>query len=211
MVGHLAFTLAVLMIGPGVVTDPGSTPVLRADGHRSPAPLAGRSAAPEFILGLNSPCAPALLTGSRMGGTAGPIGPAPTAPFSTPSLWPVRGWIVRGFGPSRAGGPAWFHTGIHIASRAGTPVLAPASGVVLAIGRDSGLGHYVILNHGRGITTRLGHIRPEVRLRPGVRVKRGQIIGFLADSSVPELHYEVRVGGVPVDPGRYLPCWSTSR
>jgi murein DD-endopeptidase MepM/ murein hydrolase activator NlpD len=211
VVGHLAFTLVILMIGPGAMTDPGSTPVSRADGPRSPAALTGRPLAPEFTLSLSAPCAPATLTGSQRGGPAGPVALNATAPFSTPSLWPIRGWVVRGFGPSRAGDQAWFQTDIQIASRAGTPVLAPAAGVVVAIGRDARPGHYVILNHGRGVTTRLGNIRPDVRLRPGVRVKRGQVIGFLAASSVPKLHYEVRVGGVPVNPGRYLPCWSTSR
>jgi murein DD-endopeptidase MepM/ murein hydrolase activator NlpD len=196
------------MMSPGSAIDPGSIPGLVVDGGRFPAPLIGRLLSPEIPPGLSGPAASTPLVASPK--TAGPACLEGTAPFSTPSLWPVRGWIVSGFGPYPSESSR-FNTGLCIASRAGAPILAPAAGVVVAVGRDSRPGRYVILDHGRGLTTRLGRVRPGPRLKPGVRVKRGQIIGVLAHTAAPRLHYEVRVCGVPVNPGRYLPGWSTTR
>ena len=126
----------------------------------------------------------------------------------TPSIWPVRGWVTSRFGyrTDPFTGLRRFHRGIDIANRRGTPVIAPADGLVARIYRDATLGLVLVINHGYGIITRYGHLH-KVLVRVGQRVKRGQRIALLGNSgrsTGPHLHYEVRLNGVPVNPFRYI-------
>ncbi|MBU0514610.1 MAG: M23 family metallopeptidase [Proteobacteria bacterium] len=128
---------------------------------------------------------------------------------STPSIWPTRGWVTSGFGYRRSpytGGQS-FHSGIDIANRPGTAVVATANGVVVKAGYESGYGTCVLIKHGHRLSTKFAHMQKTVVVKVGDRVRRGQKIGFLGmtgRTTGPHLHYEVRLGGVPVNPRRYL-------
>jgi murein DD-endopeptidase MepM/ murein hydrolase activator NlpD len=119
-------------------------------------------------------------------------------------LWPANGRFTSPFGPR------WgkMHEGIDIAGPIGTPIVAPASGVVVESRPSSGYGWIVIINHGSGLTTFYAHSWGyQVVVKPGQRVSRGQkisAIGNNGNSTGPHLHFEVHVNGKPVDPMRYL-------
>ena len=88
----------------------------------------------------------------------------------------------------------------------GTPVLAPADGIVDYIGRKDDLGNMVSLDHGYGYLTRYGH-NSKIIVRAGQQVRRGQVIAFVGStgrSTGPHLHYEVFRNGVLVDPSDYI-------
>jgi murein DD-endopeptidase MepM/ murein hydrolase activator NlpD len=127
---------------------------------------------------------------------------------STPSVWPVRGWVTSPFGKrtSPFTGILAFHEGMDIAAQTGTPVMAPADGVVIRAGFGTGYGNMVEISHGYGIKTIYGH-NSRLNVKAGQRVKRGDVISYVGDSGSstgPHLHYEVRVNGLPVNPVRYL-------
>jgi murein DD-endopeptidase MepM/ murein hydrolase activator NlpD len=127
---------------------------------------------------------------------------------STPSVWPVRGWVTSPFGnrTSPFSGILKFHEGMDIAAQTGTPVMAPADGVVIKAGFGTGYGNMVELSHGYGIKTLFAH-NSRLNVKAGQRVKRGDVISYVGDSGSstgPHLHYEVRVNGLPVNPVKYL-------
>jgi len=127
---------------------------------------------------------------------------------STPSVWPVRGWVTSPFGnrTSPFSGILKFHEGMDIAAQTGTPVMAPADGVVVKAGFSTGYGNMVELSHGYGIKTVFAH-NSRLNVKAGQRVKRGEVISYVGDtgsSTGPHLHYEVRLNGLPVNPVKYL-------
>lgn len=98
------------------------------------------------------------------------------------------------------------HTGVDWAAKPGTPILAAGNGAVEAAGRKGGNGNYVRLRHANGYKTSYSHMRRIAKgLRKGLKVRQGQIIGYVGTtglSSGPHLHYEVLVNGRPVNPMR---------
>ena len=128
---------------------------------------------------------------------------------STPSVWPVRGWVSSPFGgrTSPLTGKMQFHEGIDIAAQTGTPVIAPADGMVIKAGFEEGFGNMVELSHGYGIKTIYGH-NSQLNVAPGQHVKRGDVIAYVGDSGSstgPHLHYQVKLNGLSVNPNHYLP------
>ena len=126
----------------------------------------------------------------------------------TPSIWPVHGWVTSGFGfrTNPFTGLNQMHEGLDIANRIGTPVIAPADGIVSDTGKDSAYGNVIVISHGFGINSRFLHLS-KIFVSPGHRVKRGDKIaevGSTGKSTGPHLHYEVRVNGIPVNPVRYI-------
>ncbi len=126
----------------------------------------------------------------------------------TPAITPVKGILTSGFGyrndPVTHG--RGDHQGVDIAAAPGQPVRASADGIVMRSGMIGGLGKAIYLAHGYGITTRYGHMS-KVEVRPGQRVKRGDIIGRVGNtgrSTGYHLHYEVRQDGEPVNPLVYI-------
>jgi murein DD-endopeptidase MepM/ murein hydrolase activator NlpD len=127
---------------------------------------------------------------------------------STPSVWPVRGWVTSHFGnrTSPFSGILKFHEGMDIAAQTGTPVLSPADGVVIKASFGTGYGNMVEISHGYGIKTLFAH-NSRLNVKAGQRIKRGDVIAYVGDSGSstgPHLHYEVRVNGLPVNPARYM-------
>jgi len=127
---------------------------------------------------------------------------------STPSLWPVTGWITSEFGirqsPFSSG--LEFHKGVDISTRFGKEIVAPADGLVVTSAFDSSDGNYIKIDHGHGLATGFAHLS-RMAVKQGVRVKKGQLIGYVGDtgrSTGSHLHYTVFVNNIPVNPKRYL-------
>ena len=95
------------------------------------------------------------------------------------------------------------HPGIDLAGAYGTPIYATADGTVLRAGWNSGgYGNLVEIDHGRGITTRYGHMSA-ILVQAGDHVTRGQQIGRMGStgrSTGNHLHYEVRIDGRAGEP-----------
>jgi murein DD-endopeptidase MepM/ murein hydrolase activator NlpD len=127
---------------------------------------------------------------------------------STPSVWPVRGWVTSPYGnrTSPFSGILKFHEGIDIAAQTGTPIVAPADGLVVKAGFSTGYGNMVEVSHGYDIKTVFAH-NSRLNVKAGQRIKRGDIIAYVGDtgsSTGPHLHYEVRLNGLPVNPIKYM-------
>lgn len=105
------------------------------------------------------------------------------------------------------------HQGIDFAARAGTPILASASGTVVFAGWGGGYGNVVVLDHGKGVRTRYAHMQ-SIGVRNGQRVDQGQSIGKVGSTGLstgPHLHYEVWQNGKPVDPRQMKAFGETPR
>jgi murein DD-endopeptidase MepM/ murein hydrolase activator NlpD len=127
---------------------------------------------------------------------------------ATPSIWPAKGYVSSKFGPriSPFTGRRQRHTGIDIAAARGTPVLAPADGVVTYSGKLAGYGRAIVVDHGFGIKTFYGH-NHQNKVKKGQRVARGQVIAAVGSSGYStgsHLHYEVLVKDTPVNPLKYI-------
>jgi murein DD-endopeptidase MepM/ murein hydrolase activator NlpD len=125
---------------------------------------------------------------------------AELAPFAMPVLDDFR--FTSGFGMR------WgrLHAGTDFAAPVGTPVYATADGVVTEAGWSSGYGRMIKIQHEFGIETRYAHLNA-MRVEVGQRVSRGERIGDMGNSgrsTGPHLHYEIRVGGEPVNPMIYI-------
>ncbi len=119
------------------------------------------------------------------------------------------GFPVRGTYRSTSGfGPRWgrMHEGHDWAGPRGTPIHSTADGVVTFAGRQSGYGNMIKIRHDFGFETRYAHLS-RIRVEVGQRVSRGERIGDMGNtgrSTGTHLHYEVRVGGKPVNPMKYI-------
>ena len=96
------------------------------------------------------------------------------------------------------------HTGVDLASPSGTPIYASGDGVVERAQWVSGYGRYVELKHVNGFETGYGHMsRIAEGMKPGVKVRQGQVIGYVGstgNSTGNHLHFEIKVNGRFVDP-----------
>ncbi len=103
-------------------------------------------------------------------------------------------------------GNTGMHNGVDINGTTGTPILAPADGVVLIAGDVSGYGNCTVIDHGSGLGTLFGH-QSAFAVKVGDIVKRGQVIGYVGStghSTGPHLHFEVREFGQPFDPVPFI-------
>jgi murein DD-endopeptidase MepM/ murein hydrolase activator NlpD len=99
-----------------------------------------------------------------------------------------------------------FHEGVDFAAESGTPINAAASGKVIYAETHPAYGKTVDIDHGNGLVTRYAH-SSELLVTDGDLVVRGQRIarvGSTGRSTGPHLHFEVRLNGVPQNPGRFL-------
>ncbi len=96
------------------------------------------------------------------------------------------------------------HTGVDLAAKTGTPIYASGDGVIEKAQWVSGYGKYVEIKHVNGFETGYGHqSRIADGIKPGARVRQGQIIGYVGstgNSTGPHLHFEIKVNGRFVDP-----------
>ncbi len=96
------------------------------------------------------------------------------------------------------------HKGVDYAAPTGTPIKATGDGSVTYAGYKGGYGRVVIIRHGSQYDTLYGHMsRIAKGIRPGIRVKQEQIIGYVGKTGLatgPHLHYEFRVNGVHRNP-----------
>ncbi len=127
---------------------------------------------------------------------------------STPSIWPVRGWVTSAFGPRVSPfteKPAW-HDGLDIGASPNAPVQAPALGRVVTVAFDSKMGNMVKLDHGYGIETVYGHLAKSL-VKEGQRVKRGDVVALVGSTGLstgPHLHYMVKKNGQALDPTKFI-------
>ncbi len=121
-------------------------------------------------------------------------------------LWllPSPGVLTSGFGTLRSyngGGYNSYHAGADIAAPTGTPVYAPADGVVVDTGMLDVRGFVTIIDHGQGVYSGFWH-QARILVEPGDEITRGQEIGAVGStglSTAAHLHWEMRVNGVQVD------------
>jgi murein DD-endopeptidase MepM/ murein hydrolase activator NlpD len=119
--------------------------------------------------------------------------------------WPVVGPVIRGFDPPSTPFGAG-HRGIDIAAPVGTPVLAPAPGVVAFAGAVAG-HQFVTVDHGGGLSSTSSWVSA-VLVRAGDSVARGSVVALTGTGhpgiEPPHLHFGVRQDGVYVDPLAFL-------
>jgi septal ring factor EnvC (AmiA/AmiB activator) len=114
--------------------------------------------------------------------------------------WPVSGRLVARFGEGRAGGVQW--DGVLVATERGAPVKAVCAGRVIYADWLPGLGLLTIVDHGDGYLSLYGH-NERLYKAAGEHVEAGDTIAAAGDSGGsprPELYFEIRKAGRPVDP-----------
>ena len=127
---------------------------------------------------------------------------------SRPSMWPVEGRLMSPFAQRTDpfSGEGEFHKGVDISATMGTSVHVTADGVVVRAEVESGYGKVIVVDHGGGVQTAYAHLS-KFFVHTGQTVRRGDIVGAVGATgrvTAPHLHYEVRMGGSPVNPTRYL-------
>ncbi len=127
-----------------------------------------------------------------------------------PAIRPVSGIILSGHGMRRHPvlGYKRMHEGVDFRARVGTPVYTTGDGVIKSARRRGTYGLMLVIDHGHRYETRYAHLSSLAdNIRPGTKVKRGQIVAYSGNSGVtsgPHLHYEVRRNGESVDPLNYM-------
>jgi murein DD-endopeptidase MepM/ murein hydrolase activator NlpD len=128
--------------------------------------------------------------------------------FEVQMVWPSSGVVTSRFGwrTHPIFGTREFHTGVDIAARGGSPVLAARGGIVLFVGWRVGYGRIIVVGHGDGLETAYSHLS-KATVQMGEQVAEGQVIGLVGStgwSTGPHLFFEIRRNGVPQNPLHYL-------
>ncbi len=130
--------------------------------------------------------------------------------FRVAFAWPLQGRISGVYGSQRIynGTPKSPHSGLDVAAAKGTPVRAPAAGVVTLAEPDLYLtGGTVLLDHGHGVSSNFLHFS-RIDVRVGDRVEQGQVLGLVGATgraTGPHMHWGMNWFGVRVDPQLLLP------
>ena len=126
-----------------------------------------------------------------------------------PSIRPVSGGYLNssfGYRQDPIDAVRRFHQGQDFSVPTGTPVFAPADGVVKRAYYIGGFGNHIKLDHSSGYSTTFAHLS-EIFVRHGQKVKRGDVIGETGNtgrSTAPHLHYEVHFKGTPKNPADFF-------
>ena len=126
-----------------------------------------------------------------------------------PSIKPVDGGYLNssfGYRIDPIDNVRRFHQGQDITIPVGTPIYAPADGVVKRSYYVGGFGNHIKIDHGSGYTTVFAHLS-KLKVKYGEEVKRGDIIGLTGNtgrSTAPHLHYEIHYNGKPQNPLDYF-------
>ncbi len=126
--------------------------------------------------------------------------PTPDTTSGINWAWPASGEVIDGFNES-------LNKGIDIQGEVGDPVMATADGVVVYAGSGlRGYGNLLIVRHDSTFLSAYAH-NSRLLVAEGDKVSRGQTIAELgqSDAPSPRLHFEIRRGGTPEDPMRFLP------
>jgi len=128
--------------------------------------------------------------------------------ISQPNIWPVNGRLLSPYGnrtdPFSEEGA--FHRGVDIQAITGTPVHVTADGIVIFSDFEGGYGRLVVVDHGGGFRTYYAHLS-RFYVRPGQEVRRGDYVGEVGATgkvTAPHLHYEVHLGGAPMNPVHFM-------
>ena len=121
-------------------------------------------------------------------------------------IWPVTGRISGLFGAQRIyrGEPGSYHSGVDVARPTGTPVVAPADGVIV-LAADSPFtleGNLLIIDHGMGLNSAFLHLS-RIDVSVGARVRQGQAVGAIGATgrvSGPHLHWAMKWRDARIDP-----------
>lgn len=133
-------------------------------------------------------------------GPSEPTAPAAVNPSGIDWLWPASGKIIAGFNQA-------LNKGVDIEGAVGDPVVAAADGVVVYSGSGlRGYGNLLIIRHNASYLSAYAH-NSKLIAKEGQNVRRGEKIAELgqSDAPSPRLHFEIRRGGTPDDPMKYLP------
>lgn len=206
--GHRAVVAETLPPPPGTAAAAAPAPV--ASSLPTPPAPSGGAVLPASIGGMPLPppwpeAGPTSEAGRRAVAEAPPPpGAERWTRGSGRFAWPVRGRVVSTFG--RKGG-GLVNDGLNIAAPLGTPIHAAHAGTVVYVGNEvRGFGNLILIRDGSGLVTAYAHA-DAVAVRQGQTVHEGQVIGRVGRTgavATPQLHFQVRREGKPVDPMRYL-------
>ena len=130
--------------------------------------------------------------------------------YAADFAWPVQGRVSGVYGSQRVynGTPKSPHSGLDVAAKQGTPVLAPAAGIVTLAEPDLYLtGGTVLLDHGHGVSSNFLHFS-RIDVKVGQRVRQGEVLGLVGmtgRATGPHMHWGMNWFGVRVDPQLLLP------
>lgn len=133
--------------------------------------------------------------------------PSSNLKFSYPINNPV---VESGFGMRRhpVFGKVKMHKGVDFRACRGTPIYAPADGVIIGMSNGRGFGKHVTLRHNTTYTTLYAHMDNFAYGKsPGMKVRRGEVIGYVGRTGITSgdhLHFEVHENGRPVNPMRMI-------
>ena len=165
---------------------------------------------------LKPAVAPAAVTPPVKSPAAAPV-PAPKPPAPKPAVqpsagavrdfvWPVSGSVLKAYGASANGAR---NDGVNIAAPKGAPIKAAAGGEVVYAGNElAGFGNLILIRHPGGWVTAYAHA-DTLAVKEGDLVNQGQQVGTVGSTgnvSSPQIHFELRKGKEPVDPGQHLPA-----
>ena len=121
-------------------------------------------------------------------------------------IWPVTGRISGLFGAQRIyrGDPGSYHSGVDVARPTGTPVVAPADGVVVLAAKSPFTleGNLLIIDHGMGLNSAFLHLS-RIDVGVGTRVRQGEKVGAIGATgraSGPHLHWAMKWRDARIDP-----------
>ena len=126
-----------------------------------------------------------------------------------PSIRPVKGGFLNssfGYRKDPIDNVMRFHQGQDITVKSGTPIYAPADGIVKRAYYAGGFGNHIKLDHGNGYSTLFAHLS-KIKVKHGQKVKRGDVIGHTGNtgrSTAPHLHYEIHHYGESKNPLDYF-------
>ncbi len=126
-----------------------------------------------------------------------------------PSIRPVKGGFLNssfGYRKDPIDNVMRFHQGQDITVKSGTPIYAPANGIVKRAYYAGGFGNHIKLDHGNGYSTLFAHLS-KIKVKHGQKVKRGDVIGLTGNtgrSTAPHLHYEIHHYGESKNPLDYF-------